>query len=174
MIVLLTGGAACGKSAYAERLCLALPGPRYYIAAMRPDGDEALERIARHRRLREGRGFETVERYTGLAGLVLPRRGTALLECVGTLTANEMFSETGEISDPFGPVTEGVDALAEQCENLILVTNEVGRGGLDCGEGTRRYIAALGRINAALAMWADRVCELVCGIPLPLKGGVPL
>ncbi len=175
MTVLLTGGASCGKSAYAERLCLSLPGPRYYIAAMRPEGEEALERIARHRRLRAGKGFVTVERYRELAGLVLHRRGTALLECVGTLTANEMFSEAGGMSDPAGPVLEGVDALAGQCEHLILVTNEVGGGGLEAyGEGTRRYIAALGRINAALAARADRVCELVCGIPLPLKGGLPL
>ncbi len=174
MTVLITGGASCGKSAYAEKLCLSLPGPRYYIAAMRPEGEEARERIARHRRLRAGRGFETVERYTNLAGLVLPGRGTALLECVGNLTANEMFSESGEILDPFGPVLAGVYALAGRCEHLILVTSEVGGGGLDCGEGTRRYIRALGRVNAALAHRADRVCELVCGIPLPLKGGLPL
>ncbi len=175
MTVLVTGGASCGKSAYAERLCLSLSGPRYYIAAMRPEGEEAQARIARHRRLRAGKGFLTVERDMDLSGLVLPERGTALLECVGTLTANEMFSETGGISDPAGPVLEGVAALAEQCEHLVLVTNEVGGSGLEeYGEGTRRYIAALGQINAALAHRADRVCELVCGIPLPLKGGLPL
>lgn len=174
MTVLIAGGASCGKSACAERLCLSLPGPRYYIAAMRPDGRDAAERIARHRRLRAGKGFETVERYEDLAGLILPRRGTALLECVGTLTANEMFPEDGSVRDPFGPVLEGIAALERQCSGLILVTNDVGSGGADYGEGTRQYMAALGRINAALAVRADRVWELVCGIPLAVKGGLTL
>ena len=33
-------------------------------------------------------------------------------------------------------------------------------------------IAALGRINAALARMADAVYELVCGIPIPEKGAL--
>ena len=32
-MILLTGGSACGKSSYAESLCLRFEGPRYYIAA---------------------------------------------------------------------------------------------------------------------------------------------
>jgi len=174
MTVLLTGGAACGKSAYGEAVCRSRPGPWYYIAAMRPEGRDAAEKIARHRRLRAGKGFETVERYTCLAGLTLPRRGTALLECVGTLTANEMFPETGGAADPFDAVMEGVAALEAQCHDLVLITNDVGSGGLDYDGGTLDYIAALGRINAALAARADRVCELVCGIPLARKGALPL
>ena len=57
MMVLVTGGAASGKSEYAERLvCGELPeaaeapaaeGPRIYVAAMQPFGSEAEERIRR-------------------------------------------------------------------------------------------------------------------------------
>ena len=56
MTFLLTGGAACGKSGYAEDIAVSLPGPRYYIAAMRPYGSEGQAKIARHRRLRAGQG----------------------------------------------------------------------------------------------------------------------
>ena len=61
MMVLVTGGAASGKSEYAERLvCSELPGtaeapaaegPRIYVAAMQPFGSEAEERIRNWRRL---------------------------------------------------------------------------------------------------------------------------
>ena len=173
-MILLTGGSACGKSAYAESLCMRFPQPRWYIAAMRPYGEGSGEKIARHRRLRAGKGFETFERYTDMAGLVLPRRGTALLECICNLTANEMFDDEGRMSDPCNAVWEGVQSLARQCKHLVIVTNDVGSDSRDYDEATRAYIRAMGRINAALAQQADAVCELVCGIPLVLKGALPL
>ena len=174
MLILLTGGSACGKSSYAETLCLQFPLPRYYLAAMRPFGEGSEAKIARHREMRAGKGFETIERYTDLAGLNLPERGTALLECICNLTANEMFDEAGTQTDPFQTVMRGVEALRSQCETLIVVTNDVGSDSKAYDPATQAYIQALGRINAALAQQADCVFELVCGIPIPLKGALPL
>ncbi len=169
-MILLTGGSACGKSSYAESLCLRFDQPRYYIAAMRPYGDGSAEKIERHRQMRKGKGFETIERYTDLAELFLPERGTVLLECICNLTANEMFDEVGNMLDPCEAVLTGVEVLCRQCENLIVVTNDVGSDNKDYDPSTRAYIRALGRINAALAQKADAVYELVCGIPIVLKG----
>ncbi|MDO5444416.1 MAG: bifunctional adenosylcobinamide kinase/adenosylcobinamide-phosphate guanylyltransferase [Eubacteriales bacterium] len=172
-MILLTGGSACGKSAFAESLCTSLPLPRYYIAAMKPYGAEGEERIRRHRTLRRGKGFETIEKYTALDELTLPGRGTALLECICNLTANEMFDDNSTFCDPCEAVIRGTMALAAQCNNLVVITNDVGADALDYNEGTRAYIKAMGSINAALAEKADTVCELVCGIPLVLKGTLP-
>ncbi len=173
MMILLTGGSGCGKSSYAEKLCMNRPAPRFYIAAMKPYGPGGAEKVARHRQMRRGKGFETIERYTDLAGLVLPARGTALLECICNLTANEMFDENGNCSDPCERVLAGVDALRAQCDTLVVVTNDVGSDGGEYDEATRAYMQAIGRINACLAARADVVCELVCGIPLALKGELP-
>ena len=123
-----------------------------------------------HRQLRKGKGFETVERYTDLAGLTLPERGTVLLECICNLTANEMFDDAGNMTEPFDAVMDGVAALRKRCEVLVVVTNDVGSDNKDYDPGTKAYVRALGRINAALAQQADHVYELVCGIPLVLKG----
>lgn len=174
MMVLLTGGSACGKSSYAESLCLHFSGPRYYIAAMRPYGDGSQMKIERHRQMRKSKGFETIERYTDLAGLFLPQRGLALLECICNLTANEMFDEQGNITDPVKTVLSGVTALQKQCDTLIVVTNDVGTDSRAYAPSTKAYICALGEINAKLAGQADVVCELVCGIPLLLKGEMEL
>ena len=173
MMILLTGGSGCGKSTYAEKLCMLKPLPRYYIAAMKPYGPGGAEKVARHREMRRGKGFETFERYTDLAGLRLPESGTALLECICNLTANEMFDDAGRMTDPCEKVLAGVEALRAQCDTLVVVTNDVGSDGGEYGEATRAYMEAVGRINARLAAEADCVCELVCGIPLALKGELP-
>ena len=185
MMMLVIGGASCGKSAYAEEAARKGPVPRYYLAAMRPYGEEGLRRVERHRALRAGKGFETIERYTDLASLTLPppdtdgsgikeKRGTVLLECVGNLTANEMFDEEGNMSDPADRVVRGIAHLREQCRLLVVVTNNVGSDGVEYAESTRAYISSLGKINAALAAAADTVVEVVAGIPVLLKGELPV
>jgi adenosylcobinamide kinase/adenosylcobinamide-phosphate guanylyltransferase len=172
MRVLLTGGSACGKSTYAEALAVKTGGKLWYVAAMEPFGEESELRIARHRAMRAEKGFETIERYTDLLGLRLPLRGTALLECLCNLTANEMFRREPFLApeEAAALVLRGVDNLDRQCDNLIVVTNDVGSDGGGYGAPTERYVRALGIINAKLAARFDHVFELVCGIPLALKG----
>ena len=66
MLILVTGGSGSGKSEYAEGIAVSLAEreglPLYYIAAMKPYGEEGKRRVERHRRLRAGKGFQTVER----------------------------------------------------------------------------------------------------------------
>ncbi len=174
MMILLTGGSACGKSAYGEKLAVLGPKPLYYIAAMQPYDDECLKKIARHRELRKNKGFETIERYTDVDTLILPETGgTALLECVCNLTANEMYIHPDAPVDPVEKVVAGVENLHRQTDTLIVITNDVGSDNEAYSEETRQYIRGLGEINARAARMADRVYELVAGIPLPLKGELP-
>ena len=148
--------------------------PRTYIATMRPFEGESEEKILRHQFQRADKGFSTVERETGLSGLRLPARGTVLLECVCNLAANEMFDEAGNIRPGAEEaILTGVDALSRQCETLIVVTNDVGSDGGGYGESTMRYVDLIGCVNRELAKRFDCVCELVCGIPLVMKGCLP-
>lgn len=173
MLVVVTGGAASGKSAHAERLLVdAAPGPRCYLATMEPFGADAAFRIDRHRALRAGKGFDTLERYTDLAGLRLPKPyDGVLLECVSNLLANELFAPAGAGADgAAAAVLDGIGALARQCRTLVVVTNEIFSDGLPYDADTLRYIRLLGGINQALCARADRVYESVCGILCTRKG----
>ena len=99
MMTLVVGGSASGKSAYAEKLALQMPGPHYYLATMKPFGKEAERRIRRHRELRQGKGFHTLECHKGLEACctnIQQAEGTALLECLGNAVANELFTDSGE------------------------------------------------------------------------------
>lgn len=171
MIALVTGGSGSGKSAWAEGLACALePGRKAYLATMRPGGAEAQARIARHRSLRAGKGFYTVECPDGPDAAALEPGTTALLECMSNLTANTMFSPAPPV-DSAAHIWAALEKLMERCGNLVVVSNEVFSDGIAYNPGTMAYLAALGVLNRRIALRADLAVEVVCGIPVPLKGG---
>ena len=171
MLCLLTGGSANGKSSFAERILAELPEPRVYVATMRVYDDEGEAKVARHRRLRAGKGFFTVEAQTDVDTADVPEGASVLLECICNLVGNEMFDEQGNMRDVTGKVIDEVLALAARCPNMVVVTNDVGGEHGEYGEGTLAYIETIGKVNAELARVADEMYEVVCGIPLVLKGG---
>lgn len=172
MMILVTGGSGSGKSAYAEDRVVSLgEGRRIYIATMHPYDGESLRRVKRHRSLRAGKGFETVERYTNLGGLLLPGDSIVLLECMSNLVANEMYQDDGAHEKTVLEVCRGVRDLSEQVRHLVIVTNEIFSEAA-CYQGdTVRYQEYLGKINQLLALFADEVVEVVYGIPVWHKGG---
>ena len=173
MLTLVVGGAASGKSEYAEALVLKTPLPRVYLATMQVWDAECAARVEKHRRMRAQKQFETVECPRTLGSVNLPARGTALLEDLGNLTANELYSPEGAGPRTAEAVLQGVKTIASQCENLIIVSNEVFSGGADYAGDTDQYLLALAQINNAVAARADNVCRVVCGIPVYYKGGEP-
>ena len=94
-----------------------------------------------------------------------------LLECISNLTANEMFSEKKAMTEI--QVTENVirdiKMLKEQTNHLVVVSNNVFEDGITYDETTTKYIQAMGKINQKLAALADRVVEVVEGIPVIIK-----
>lgn len=194
MITLVTGGSGSGKSAYAESLLSSCEGIRYYIATMQIYDAEGEKKVERHRKLRAGKGFLTIEspmnvgkiRFAcaGEAEQAQYRQGaerkvqgssgkkSALLECMSNLTANEMFTKDGikSAEEVVEKIVSEIQTISKKLDNLVIVTNNVFEDGVIYDAGTMEYLRALGRINAALARLADRVAEVVVGIPVELKG----
>lgn len=184
MLITVTGGSGSGKSEFAENLLLQLdgdgPSHRIYVATMEPFGEEGEKRIRRHRELRRGKGFETVECYRNLRTLKLPekdgRRPSVLLECMSNLTANELYGEGAADLEKAGERAEkeimaGIEGLLSQAERLVVVTGEVFSDGISYDSSTEYYLRLLGQINRRLALLSDVFVEVVCSIPLYHKGG---
>ena len=194
MITLVTGGSGSGKSAYAEDVAVSAEGTeKYYIATMLIYDAEGERKVERHRKLRAGKGFTTVESPWNVGQVVFPTfteaktvcidcgepehiqkkpgQRTALLECMSNLVANEMFSADGMRAEDavVAKVVQDMELLAAKLDHLVIVTNNVFEDGISYDAGTMAYLRALGRINAALAKRADRVVEVVVGIPIILK-----
>jgi adenosylcobinamide kinase/adenosylcobinamide-phosphate guanylyltransferase len=141
---------------------------------MHPYDDEMLERVARHQQMRRDKGFITLEKTTGVADVSIAPQATLLLECLCNLTANELFN--GNNNPDAGAarrILADIISLESRCANLIVVTNDVGSGlGISHSASTEMYLEALGQLNCQLAGRFDAVYELVCGIPIALKGQV--
>ena len=172
MIVLVTGGSGSGKSAFEEDKVLSFgKARRIYIATMYPFDMESKKRISRHRNMRAGKGFETVECYTNLKELLLPKDSVVLLECMSNLAANEMFQKDGAKERTVEEILEGVREIAGHVRHLVIVTNEIFSEAAPYEGETETYRKYLGEINRHIGEMADQVYEVVYGIPLCVKGG---
>ena len=176
MMALIIGGSGSGKSAYAEDYMVSISEDRkkYYIATMQIYDEEGKRKVERHRMLRGGKGFSTIEQPVDIgkaAEKMEAEDRTALLECVSNLTANEMFS--GEVPGTEEAITEkivgGIAVLNRELTHLVIVSNNVFEDGNVYDKTTMAYIRAMGRINQKLAEMADEVVEVVVGIPIVIK-----
>lgn len=170
MLHLIIGGSGSGKSEYAENLMMREPeGSRVYLATMKPWDEECRRKIERHRRMRRGKGFSTIECYGRLNSFQIPRESSVLLECLGNLTSNLFYSEEGGGEDMAWMLTGDILDLQKRTKTLMIVTNDIFSDGLFYGVETEAYRAVLGQVNKNLAKEADRVTEVVCGIPVKIK-----
>lgn len=176
-VILITGGARSGKSAYAQALAEALAGPRTFIATCPALDEETAARIRRHQAARAGGAWTTVEEESDLAAAL--RRwggeGVALVDCL-TLWINNLLY-LAERRDR----TVSEDDIAHRCREIvsvcrplpgtaIFVTNEVGLGIVPDNALARLYRDLAGRCNQVMAEAADAVVLMVSGLPLCLKG----
>ena len=194
---MISGGSGSGKSAYAEECIVRMSQgcSRYYLATMQVYGEEGRKKVERHREMRKEKGFVTIEQQTRLEDAVSqienPGKSSVLLECMSNLTANEIYQEDGAGDNTVKAILNGIHHLLEQVaeeivaerilhgvamlkgqvEHLVIVTNNVFEDGIVYEESTVKYIRAMGRINEKLAEQADRVVEVVVGIPVIVKEG---
>ena len=162
MMTLILGGSGSGKSAYAEDYLLRAAGDKkkYYIATMQIRDAEMQAKVDRHHRLRQGKGFTTIEQSTELEQAVLQMEpaGAVLLECMSNLTANEMFSGEQPVDRQtvIKKILQGMEGLRKQADPLVIVTNNVFDQRKTCRGGGRGCGSYRGDLAAAQAVLCRR------------------
>lgn len=203
MLTVITGGSGSGKSAYAENYIsdTALKYDncnKYYIATMKVYDDEGQKKVERHKNLRRGKEFITIEQPNDIERMLVTLeksynlsfgffdanyfkqdaicKNVALLECMSNLVANEMFTldENGNskivsVQEVCNKVTNGIKVINDYFEDLVIVTNNVFEDGVLYDDSTMRYIEALGIVNQQIAIMADHVIEVVVGLPVVIR-----
>jgi adenosylcobinamide kinase / adenosylcobinamide-phosphate guanylyltransferase len=166
---LIVGGARSGKSRLAEKMCYISGLPRSYIATAEAWDNEMRARIAQHITDR-GADWTTIETPRDLVGALARAKGVVLIDCATLWLTNVMLAE----DDIDTETTRLIAALQAYPGPVIIVSNEVGWGIVPDNRLARDFRDAQGRLNQRLAEIADTVVGVMAGLPLVLKGQLPV
>ena len=191
-IVLVTGGARSGKSAFAEERLADLESV-CYIATGLPRGEdpEWQERIRLHQERRPA-SWTTQEQYAGLADWLREQSHPVyLLDCATLLTSNRLFDLIAQHFPDKLELTEErflsrqeqsflLQLLEEEWQELLsaiyqtdaecwIVTDEVGLGIVPETRLGRFFRDVQGKINQLIAKEASVAYLVICGLAQQLK-----
>lgn len=167
-IIMVTGGQRSGKSAFAESVALKLAERPTYLATAQIFDDEMQKRVEAHRARRQSR-WRNLESPFELTANRFDDGETVLLDCL-TLWASNWFFRLGEDTDAaLAEMKSQLTQLAERDMTLVIVTNEIGLGGVSENALRRRFTDLQGAINQFVASLADEVYMTVSGIPVKIK-----
>ena len=191
-IVLVTGGARSGKSAFAEDQ-LADREEVCYIATGLPRGEdpEWQERIRLHQERRPA-SWTTQEQYAGLADWLREQSHPVyLLDCATLLTSNRLFDLIAQHYPDKLELTEEyflsrqeqsflLQLLEEEWQELLstirqtdaecwIVTDEVGLGIVPETRLGRFFRDVQGKVNQLIAKEASEAYLVICGLAQQLK-----
>lgn len=169
-LTLILGGAASGKSAFAEALTLRHIGPHQYIATAQAFDAEMRAKIEKHQRDR-GNGWHTIEAPNDLVSVLnsAPSEGIILIDCLTLWLTNNFLQKTADET----LFSEFLAAANECSQPIVTVSNEVGHGIVPDNRLSRDFRALQGRLNQKVAAQADLAVMITAGLPQVLKGQLP-
>jgi len=174
-VTFVLGGVRSGKSQFAQRIASG-SGSVIFIATAKPSDPEMELRIERHRKSRPA-AWRTVEVPVDLDAAIAGLQDLnqlALVDCLTVYLANVMSKAQGKESVIKNHTERLCSALKETRASVILVSNEVGSGVHATTATGRFYCDLLGELNQRVAALADNVILMVAGIPVPIKGTLPV
>ena len=174
-VTFVLGGVRSGKSRFAQRIASG-SGSVIFIATAKPSDPEIELRIERHRKSRPAawRTLEVpVDLDLAISSLQDPKR-LAVIDCLTVYLANVMSKAQGKELVIKEHTERLCSALEGTKSSIILVSNEVGSGVHAPTATGRLYCDLLGELNQRVAAIADNVVLMVAGIPVPVKGMVPV
>lgn len=166
-IHLITGGERSGKSTYAEELALSYSPNPIYLATARIWDEEFRDRVHLHQERRKD-CWDNIEEEKYPSRHQLSGR-VVLLDCVTLWATNFFFDNGSEVEPALSLLKEEFDRLAEIDATFIIVSNEIGLGGVSIDPIQRRFTSLQGWLNQYIAQRADRVSLMVSGIPIQIK-----
>lgn len=169
LIIMVTGGQRSGKSVFAEHLALQLSDHPTYLATARVMDKEMEDRVAVHKERRKDvwRNIEA-PLYTDV--ISFKEKEVVLIDCLTLWATNWFFEENEDASKAVSSVKRQIESLLMKDATFIIVTNEVGLGGVSSNNMQRKFADMQGEINQYVASIAEEVYLIVSGIPVKIKG----
>lgn len=168
MLVFISGVVRSGKSSLGEKLAGFLAGKdrKIYLATSRYYDQEMIERIQIHQKTRADKGFLTIDKNSDIGEVAadLRSKDTVLLDCLGTLLANEMFDKNEFPADfelTRDKVLADLNKINNKVANLLIISNEIFADGVIYETLTEAYIKNLAYLHIKLVQASDVAIECV-------------
>ncbi|EJZ70887.1 bifunctional adenosylcobinamide kinase/adenosylcobinamide-phosphate guanylyltransferase [Lachnoanaerobaculum sp. OBRC5-5] len=172
MITYIYGGVSSGKSEYAEELISMEFNKKIYLATMENTGEYAGKRVEKHLLQREGKGFFTIEEPRHIKDLNIDEDDNILLEDLTNLLSNNLFNEA-ELKNNFKEITEEIFSdiitLKDRCNSVFIVGNDIFSTERNQSKELDIFIDCLYSLHTKIIEVADRVIEVVYGLPYDKK-----
>ena len=172
MITYIYGGVSSGKSEYAEELISREFNKKIYLATMENTGEYAGKRVEKHLLQREGKGFFTIEEPRHIKDLNIDEDDNILLEDLTNLLSNNLFNEDG-LKNNFKEITEKIFSdiitLKDKCNSVFIVGNDIFSTERNQSRELDIFIDCLYSLHKQIIEAADRVIEVVYGLPYDRK-----
>lgn len=164
------GGAASGKSNFAENLAQSAGRDLVYIATAQGLDEEMQAKIKKHQNAR-GQKWTTIEEPLDLKAAVTraPTASIVLIDCLTLWLSNAMHAEL----DVKAELQQLLHLIATLNTPVICVSNEVGLSLVAPTKLGRVFQNEQGRLNQAVASQADLAVFVAAGLPMVLKGAMP-
>ena len=167
-IIMITGGQRSGKSVFAEKLALSMSERPIYLATAQIFDDEMRQRVEIHKKRRQDK-WHNIESPFYLTDNVYASTDVVLLDCLTLLATNWFFRLNESVENAFEEIRKQIEVLCGTGATLIIVTNEVGLGGVSANAIQRRFADLQGYLNQYVAEIAQDVYLIVSGIPVKIK-----
>ncbi len=181
-LILVTGGARSGKSAFAERLVAGQNGRTAYIATAQVLDSEMEYRVRLHRRRRPA-DWKTWEAPFDAHEALLEAGSCSdviLFDCITLYLSNMLCAQDAAaladedklyemVHEKVGRLIKAADLLRRSGATTVFVTNEVGAGIVPENRLSRLYRDLSGLANQQIAAAADQVYAVIAGIPVEIK-----
>ena len=169
-LTFVLGGAASGKSVFAENLIINSQLMPVYVATSRIWDDETKTRVEVHKSRRDATWTTHEAPFDlGPALAQTPPKSAILIDCATMWLTNHLLDEA-----PLDAAQTQLFAALTNCTSpIVIVSNEVGQGIVPDNALARQFREAQGRLNIALAARAELVVQVVAGLPNVLKGNLP-
>ena len=166
---MVTGGQRSGKSVFAEQLALRLSPHPTYLATARVLDKEMERRVAIHKR-RRGDVWKNMEAPLLVDRFSFKEDDVVLIDCLTMWATNWFFEQNEDVDSAVSSLRQQIGWLISNDAVFIIVTNEMGLGGISSNAMQRKFADMQGEINQYVASIADEVYMTVSGIPVKIKG----
>ena len=168
-VTLILGGAASGKSLFAERLIMDSGLKRHYIATAQTWDEDMEKKILAHQKRRVGDWKVSETPLDPGAAIKASEPGEIiLLDCATLWLSNIMLAEENVEQ----AIEDLINAVRNRRTPLVIVSNETGMGIVPENRLGRAFREAQGSLNQRLAEIADTAIMVVAGLPMVLKGAL--